>query len=167
MADSNPPVQMSDPTPTFTHDTWSRAWSIGLCCFFGGFILAILFLSEPEFRLTGFVMIIAFSAVVRWVRGSYMQHELSMAQAMQAIQKNKIQLLKEQSASQQRDLKIIQEANKTQHQSSKPQSNYVFTSDDFDDAAQGLLLGPVKAARKANAKVTGQGLVETFLKGLR
>jgi hypothetical protein len=47
------------------------------------------------------------------------------------------------------------------------ENNYAFTSDDFDATAQEMLSKPVKKARKANAKITGQGLIETILKGLK
>jgi len=166
MPDNQTIIQQPTPQPP-SDDSWARALTVGLCCFFGGFILAIIFNSQPEFRVTGFVMVIVFAYVIKWARGSFMAHELSMAQTLQVSRKEELQLLKERAAAEQREIKLLKAAEKVSTQAVKAQKTYVFTSEDFDDAAQGLLLGPVKAARKANAKVTGQGLVETFLKGLR
>jgi len=50
---------------------------------------------------------------------------------------------------------------------SKSQPRHAFTSDDFAADAQGLLMKPVKQARKAGARVTGEGLISTILKGIK
>lgn len=46
-------------------------------------------------------------------------------------------------------------------------ASYDFTSEDFDDGARVLLAPLVAESRKAKAKVTGQGLITTILRGLR
>lgn len=148
-------------------DTWPKALTVGFMCFIFGFGVHMFMNVGPDFELTGFVVIIIFAIFIRIARSTMMAHELTMAQLAQAERKEELQLLKERAAAEQREIKLLNAANKVQKQSTQTTQSFVFTSNDFDDAAQGLLLGPIKAARKANAKVTGQGLIETFLKGLR
>ena len=148
-------------------DSWSRALTVGFICLLVGFTAAYFIINKPEHQVVMFVVTIVSAVLIRGARATFMMHELGLAQLKQAERKEELQLLKERATAEQRELKILQATDKFQKQSDRTQSNYVFTSDDFDDAAQGLLLGPVKAARKAKAKVTGQGLIETFLKGLR
>jgi hypothetical protein len=47
------------------------------------------------------------------------------------------------------------------------QKKHAFTSDDFDDKAQAMLTPMVKQARKAKAKITGEGLINEILKSFR
>ena len=47
------------------------------------------------------------------------------------------------------------------------QTKHTFTSDDFDDKAQAMLVPMVKQARKAKAKITGEGLISEILKSFR
>lgn len=130
---------------------------IGFCVGFG---VASMTMTSEEFMMTGFVIVIVMAVMVRGARVALMQHELESDQLAQAERKEQLQLLKEETA-------LVKAKARTSRLSTKQTVNYAFTSNDFDDAATHMLMAPVKAARKANAKVTGQGLVETFLKGLR
>lgn len=47
------------------------------------------------------------------------------------------------------------------------QKKYAFTSDDFDDKAQSMLMPMIKQARKAKAKISGEGLINEILKSFR
>lgn len=161
------PIPRSEPEPKPVDDGWPKAWSVGFICFLVGLAVAAITCNIPEFRLTGFIVTIVIAFIIRGAREVAMGHEEGMAQLRAKARKEELQLLKERAAVEQREIKLHKAAEKAKRQTIQIDNSYVFTSNDFDDAAQGLLLGPVKAARKAKAKVTGQGLIETFLKGVR
>ena len=114
---------MTDQTPIVSHDTWSRAATVGIVCFFLGFIVAILFLAAPEFRMTGFIMIIIFAFAIRAARTAFMQHEVDVAQSLQGARKDELALYKERSAAEQREIKLHQLTERANKQTAKIDNN--------------------------------------------
>lgn len=118
-----------------------------------GIFIGIL-LGNPSFRLTGFVTTIILGVVLYGFMYGFAELEQEYFMKISNARKEEIQLLK-----------IKKDIEKLQKRNNKP--NYLFTSADFDESAQSLLLNHIIKARKSSSKVTGQGLIEIILKGIR
>lgn len=97
-----------------------------------------------------------------WIAWSS-QRATILAREIDKFEKQRMILMKQESK-QQKTTKKIEDKSTVEKPSKKKDD---FNQDDFDDDAKAMLLKPVSEARKARAKVTGQGLVNTILKSFR
>ena len=144
---------------------------IALGFLIGGFIIGLMLMGDSTFRMTGFVTIIILGIVLRVARKELIAYESAYLEMMQVARQEELSILMQRKEAENRQVKILNAAKKAQAEVNKETkqnaAQYAFTSNDFDDAAQSLLIKPVKEARKHKTKVTGQGLITTMLKGIR
>ena len=144
---------------------------IALGFLIGGFIIGLMLMGDSTFRMTGFVTIIILGIVLRVARKELIAYESAYLEMMQIARQEELSILMQRKEAENRQVKILNAAKKAQAEVNKETkqnaAQYAFTSNDFDDAAQSLLIKPVKEARKHKTKVTGQGLITTMLKGIR
>jgi hypothetical protein len=151
--------------------SWVMVSVIALGFMIVGLFIGLVLMGDPDFRLTGFITIIAMAIVFRYARIFLVQYESTYMDMVAEARQEELRILTERKAADARQVKILNAAKKAQVEVNKEAKltgkGLKFTSDDFDDAAQALLLKPVKDARKKKLKVSGQGLIETILKGMK
>jgi len=151
--------------------SWVMVTVASLGFLIAGLFIGFVLMGDPSFRLTGFVTIIILAIVFRFARRELIKYESAYMDVLSEARREELAVLSEQKAAENRQVKILNAARKAQAEVNKEAkanaASYAFTSDDFDDAAAALLLKPVKEARKKKLKVSGQGLIETILKGFK
>lgn len=151
--------------------SWVMVSVVALGFLIVGLIIGLVLMGDPDFRLTGFVTIIVLAIVLRYARHFLVQYESAYLDMVAEARQEELRILTERKAAEARQVKILNAAKKAQAEVNKEAKltgkGFKFTSEDFDDAAQALLLKPVKDARKNKLKVSGHGLIETILKGMK
>jgi hypothetical protein len=148
----------------------------------GGFLLGWYMYSsrvgDTSNDLTCFVAMVILLIVLRYARNFYLKYESAQLELEQervaearALTNEQMAIINKQLEMQKFKKKMsdapAQESKGKAKEKADKGAKHLFTSDDFDDVAQKMLAKPVKSARRAGAKVTGEGLVATFLKGVR
>ena len=133
-----------------------------------GFGIGSYFHDSSSTRIT---LIISFTVLLMCIgraRTVWMQYESAYMEMLEEHRAEEHVLLDKRLKVEMQVEKQLDSAVKLQGKEDKRTARtYDFTSDDFDSSATMLLSKPVKQARKSHAKVTGQGLLETILKGIR
>lgn len=147
--------------------SWAAVTFITTVFFVIGFFIGLVLMGDPDFRLTGFITIIVLALVLRAARSEVIRYESAYMDSLRDIRAGETKLLNIRREVLTLENKQLDAANKMAKADAKEANGLAFTANDFDDAAQALLLKPVKEARKKKVRVTGQGLIETILKGIR
>jgi len=151
--------------------SWVMVTVVALGFMIIGLLIGLVLMGDPNFRLTGFITLIAMAIAFRYARVFLVQYESAYLDMVAEARQEELRILTERKAADNRQVKILNAAKKAQAEVNKEAKltgkGFKFTSEDFDDAAQALLLTPVKKARKEKLRVTGQGLIETILKGMK
>ena len=149
--------------------SWYWVTAIGLFLFAAGFFIGLVLMGDPDFRLTGFITLAVIIFVLSRARRELLKYESAYIDTLRESRDEEMKLLAKRQQVATLEAKkynaaksVAKELNKTEGQNN---ASLTFTSNDFDDAAQALLLKPVREARKKKVRVTGQGLIETILKG--
>lgn len=130
-----------------------------------GFGIGSYFHDSSSTRVT---LIISFTILLICIgraRNVWIQYESAYLEMLEEARADEHALLDKRMKVEDKVGKQLSAAAKLQGKEKK--RTYDFTSDDFDSSAIMLLSTPVKKARKAKAKVTGSGLIQTILKGIR
>ena len=164
--------------------SWPLVCVVALGFMIGGFFIGLILMGDPDFRLTGFITIIALGIALRYARRELINYESAYIEMLHEARREEIELLAERKAADNRQVKILDAAKKAQIEvnkeakyvnqvpkavkpATKTSNTFLFTSDDFDSSAHALLLPPIKRSRKKSLKVSGQGLIEIILKGMK
>jgi hypothetical protein len=143
-------------------EEWKMPWPVCLLvmlvCIFTGFFIAWLS-NNTETRYYGMVVAIIIIVGMKFAKDFLLHFQQRELRDIALLQDQEEKLL-------QRKEKLLANQNKLNIPVMKKEKKYAFTSEDFADDAQNLLIKPVRQARRTKAKVTGKGLIETFLKGI-
>jgi len=129
-----------------------------------GFGIGSYFHDSSSTRITLIIVLCALLLAIRAFRNMHLQHESAYLEMLAENRHAEHALLDKRLKADAQTNKQLNAAIKLQ---GKNKDKHAFTSDDFDDKARALLLKPVNEARKAKAKVTGEGLLKTILKSIR
>lgn len=133
-----------------------------------GFGLGCFYMDVEGARIMVLIAICVLFWLVGRARNVWMSYESVYMEMLDEHRAAEHKLLDKQMQVEKQVNKQLHAATKLREKEDKQNAqHYAFTSEDFDMSAQALLSKPVKEARKAKAKVTGEGLVMTFLKSIR
>lgn len=141
---------------------------ITVCALAVGFGIGSFFHDSSSTRVT---LIISFTILLFFIgraRNVWLRYESAYMEMLDENRAEEHKLLDKRLKVEAQVNKQLSAATKLKASEDKANvKNFAFTSEDFDLDAQALLSKPVKEARKAKARVTGEGLVMTFLKSIR
>jgi hypothetical protein len=138
------------------------------CALVLGFGIGSFFHDDSSTRVT---LIISFTILLFFIgraRNMWLRYESAYMEMLDEHRAEEHKLLDKRLKVEAQVNKQLSAATKLKAAEDKTNAkSFAFTSEDFDMSAQALLSKPVKEARRKKAKVTGEGLVMTFLKSIR